>query len=165
MSERRWVINASPLILLGKVEKLDLLPRMISRLLIPPAVVEEIRQGSRNDPARNWLSRATPFFMTDHPPLHPTVAAWNLGQGETEVLSYAVNNSGHTVVIDDLAARNCALSMGLSTLGTLGVLLLFKKDGLLERVVPVVEVLQSLGMRISPALIDRIATLSGEDDA
>ncbi|WP_045220958.1 DUF3368 domain-containing protein [Desulfonatronum thioautotrophicum] len=163
MAERRWVINASPLILLGKVNLLDLLPRITSDLLIPPAVVEVVQGGLKDDPARNWLSRATPFFMTTAPALHPTVAAWNLGKGETEVISYAVRSVEYTVIIDDLAARNCALSMGVSTQGTLGVLLLLKKDGLLERVMPFVEDLQSRGMRIDSSLVARIGMLAGED--
>lgn len=163
MAERRWVINASPMILLGKVNLLDLLPRITSDLLIPPAVVEEVQRGLKDDPARNWLSRATPFFMTTAPALHPTVAAWNLGKGETEVISYAVRNVDYTVIIDDLAARNCALSMRVSIQGTLGVLLLLKKDGLLQRVMPVVETFQAKGMRLDPSLIRKIGMLAGED--
>jgi predicted nucleic acid-binding protein len=47
--------------------------------------------------------------------------AWDLGAGETAVLSYALANSGWTAVVDDNAARKCARSFAISAKGTLAV--------------------------------------------
>lgn len=162
MAERRWIINASPLILLGKITKLHLLPQICQNLLIPPAVVQEVRQGSKQDVARGWLLQVEHLFLKETPQPHPIIAAWNLGQGETEVLSYAATHPGYTVVIDDLAARNCALSLGLPMQGTLGILLLAKKDGLLDSLMPEIDALRSAGMRIAPELVQKVAELADE---
>jgi hypothetical protein len=39
---------------------------------------------------------------------HPLIAAWDLGQGESEVLTLALEKDGACVVLDDLQARKCA---------------------------------------------------------
>lgn len=52
MYSRHWVINASPLILLGKIGFLGLLPRITTHFLIPPAVLKGLKQGTADDAAR-----------------------------------------------------------------------------------------------------------------
>lgn len=49
---RKWVVNASPLIVLGKVAEIALLERLCSTLVIPDGVVHELDRGPNNDPAR-----------------------------------------------------------------------------------------------------------------
>jgi len=53
-----WVFDASPLILLGKMECLYLVPALSPEFRIPKAVVAEIRVGSSSDPAARWLGGA-----------------------------------------------------------------------------------------------------------
>lgn len=162
MSERRWIINASPLILLGKIAQLELLPCLSTHMLIPAGVITEIQQGTVNDVARQWLTKIPQDQIANIPHIHPTVAAWNLGRGEAEVLSFAVFNPGYTVVIDDLAARNCATSLCLPMLGTLGLLLLAKKDRLIECIAPLINSLQLADMRLNSVLIAKVLALAGE---
>jgi len=127
MPERRWVVNASPLILLGKIGRLDLLRTLTSALLIPQGVKQEVERGDPDDPARRWIVSVPEDWLIDCSAIDLIVAAWNLGRGETEVLSYVNANPGFTAVIDALQARECALSLGLPLQGTLGVLLLAKR--------------------------------------
>jgi predicted nucleic acid-binding protein len=136
MPERRWVVNASPLILLGKIGRIDLLPALANVLRIPSGVAREVASGDPSDPARCWIDSVPLDWLVDCSCMDATVAAWNLGRGETEVLTYARANAGFTAVIDDLQARECAYSLGLPMQGTLGVLLLAKKHGLLPRLRP-----------------------------
>ena len=53
---RKWVINASPPIILGKVAGIPLLNKLCSDLVIPVGVAQELDQGLVNDPARNWIN-------------------------------------------------------------------------------------------------------------
>lgn len=60
-----WVVNASPLIALAKVEQLTLLEHLAGEVLIPEAVVREILVGPATDPARaaldaGWGTRVVP---------------------------------------------------------------------------------------------------------
>ena len=52
-----WVINASPLILLGKAGQLDWLAKL-GTVAIPQSVAAEISAGSEADPARQFIVRA-----------------------------------------------------------------------------------------------------------
>jgi predicted nucleic acid-binding protein len=47
----RWIANASPLILLGKVGLLDVLTGLCPDLLVPEGVSQELRLGPSTDPA------------------------------------------------------------------------------------------------------------------
>jgi predicted nucleic acid-binding protein len=47
---RNWVVNASPLILLAKVGRLDLLPTLANQLVVPASVMAEVQAGPAADP-------------------------------------------------------------------------------------------------------------------
>jgi hypothetical protein len=53
----QWIFNASPLILLGKINRLDLIPDLNPNFAVPLQVVEEIQSGPQNDPAIRWLKQ------------------------------------------------------------------------------------------------------------
>lgn len=53
---RRWVCNSSPLIVLGKVGLIGLLPQLAQDLIIPRSVADEITQGPASDAARLWVN-------------------------------------------------------------------------------------------------------------
>ena len=42
---RVWVVNASPLILLGTIGSIELLPHLCGELIIPQGVAQAIEQG------------------------------------------------------------------------------------------------------------------------
>ena len=60
MSEA-WVVNASPLILFSRIDRLDLIERLAPAILIPNAVIEEVRAGQQKDrtaaTALEWAER------------------------------------------------------------------------------------------------------------
>lgn len=114
----RWVVNASPLIVLAKIQQQALLAQLADSLLIPQAVVDEIDAGPPDDPARLFLS-AQPLPVVTVA-LDPTVLAWDLGAGETAVLSYALHNPGWKAVLDDAMARRCGPHTGHPAAGHAG---------------------------------------------
>jgi predicted nucleic acid-binding protein len=147
----RWVINASPLICLAKAGNSDLLLKLPDEIIIPHAVVEEIRAGQMGDPAQLVLATGK-FPVVDIPAL-PEILAWDLGKGETEVLSFALTNPGWTAIVDDLAARKCARTFSLTFKGTLAVVILAKKRRLVSSAVDVMRSLQSAGLRLDDEVI------------
>jgi predicted nucleic acid-binding protein len=90
------------------------------------------------------------------------VASWDLGKGESAVLSWAVRNTGWTVVIDDLAGRRCGRALGRPVTGTLGLLLLAKEEGQISEVKPVVDALLDAGLQVSDALLEEVLRKAGE---
>lgn len=79
--------------------------------------------------------------------------AWDLGYGETGVLSYAFSNPGWEAILDDLAARKCARSLAIPHKGTLAVVILAKQSGLIPSAAQVLRMLQANGFRLEEAII------------
>ena len=87
---RKWVLNASPLVTLGKVSGISLLERMCSDLIVPEGVVRELDQGSAADPARIWIHGEGASFLCRLGDILPLILSWDLGKGETEAISWAL---------------------------------------------------------------------------
>ena len=52
----KWAVNASPVILLAKVGRIDLLSRLVTNLVIPASVAQEVKNGPESDPGRVWVT-------------------------------------------------------------------------------------------------------------
>jgi predicted nucleic acid-binding protein len=159
---RQWVINASPLIALAKISHLFLLQNLCSNLLIPDGVVQEIEQGEAADPSRQWLRTVGKQWVQDVGAIDPVVAAWDLGFGETQVLSWVYKNPVYEAILDDRAARKCAAALGLRVRGTLGILLLAKKEGQVPSVRPLFDRLREAGFRVDTEVLRAALQLIGE---
>jgi predicted nucleic acid-binding protein len=91
---RKWVLNASPLIILGKVSAISLLDKICPDLVIPEGVLREVEQGHVDDPARIWIQGEGAPFVHRLKEVPPLIMAWDLGKGESEVISWAYLNPG-----------------------------------------------------------------------
>ena len=150
---RKWVVNASPVIALTKIGQLSLLAELCDEMIIPLGVAGEIQVGTEDDPAKNWIKNAGRKWIMDVGSVDPVIASWDLGCGEAEVLSWACKHTGYEANIDDKIARNC-LSMNIRVRGTIGIILLAKRIGKIDRVVLLLEELIRCGFRIHPRLFD-----------
>jgi len=147
----RWVLNASPLTVLARVGQEHLLRELAGDVVVPRAVVEEIEAGPVDDRARQAIAEGH-FAIVDAVPV-PEILAWDLGDGETAVLSYALEEPGWTVILDDAAARKCARSFGLRLKGTLAVIILAKQRGLIPSAADVLRSLLRTGFHLDERII------------
>jgi len=159
---RKWVVNSSPLILLGRIERLSLLQKLCAELVIPVAVAAEIRAGLQADAAQNWLNDKGATYIRALKKSDEIVTAWDLGAGESEVLTWARSHAGYEAIVDDRAARDCAYALRIPIRGTLGVILLAKKEGLVPRAAPLFHELRNVGWRIHPEVLEMGCKLAGE---
>jgi len=162
MHRKKWVVNASPLIILAKVDQILLLKDLCEEMTIPSGVKEEIDEGTENDPARIWLKSDGKKWVRDSGPINPVISAWDLGQGETEVLNWAYEHPGYEAILDDKAAKNCASSVHIKVHGTIGIILLAKQEGIIEKVSPILNRLPKVGFRIKPAILAAAKKLAHE---
>jgi predicted nucleic acid-binding protein len=159
----QWVVNASPLIVLGKVGQLDLLAKLPQRTVVPAAVVSEIIAGPERDAARLAV-QAKKFTKVNTPNILPELIAWDLGAGETSVLAYALAHPGWIAILDDGAARKCAKTFGIPMKGTLAVVILAKKRGLIPSAAKVLHAVQEAGLRLDEGLMRSVLQQTvGED--
>ena len=162
MAPKRWVVNASPLILLGKTDNLGLLSALAGRIVVPRAVVQEVGVKPEGSAVLQWITREPACAVVDDQPPSPEILSWDLGAGETQVIAQAQSHGADHVVIDDLAARRCAKAMGLRVIGTLGIVGRAKAAGLIDRAEPAIRRLREAGLYASDELVQRLLREVGE---
>lgn len=69
-------------------------------------------------------------------------------------------NPGFEAILDDLASRKCAAALSIPVRGTLSVLLLAQKQGLLTDLAQVLDQLQKVGMHIGPDILEAVRRLA-----
>lgn len=162
MPPSSWVVNASPLILLAKIQKTDLLVQLAGLVIVPEAVVEEVTVKDDGKFILNAIEKDEHFSIQRNVKVPNYLLAWDLGAGETQVIALGIQIGAKRVVLDDLEARKCAKAFGLNVIGTLGLVARAKDLGVIDRARPVMEQLACSGMHVSPALLSSILAELGE---
>jgi len=156
------IVNTSPLQYLHQIGQLELFPKLFGRIILPEAVVAELATGrmlgvSLPEPeALEWIDLRSPASPVGGQ------LSWDLGAGESAVLSLALEHPGSWVVLDDKLARQAAVHLNLPLLGTAGILLRAKNAGHLHAIRPVLSRLAALGFRLTPETAQYILDLAGE---
>ena len=135
----------------------------MGRIVVPESVAAEVKAGSPDDPARRWLEapQATALIVRDVTPTSDLLA-WDLGAGEIAVIAMAMANPGYEAVLDDAAARRCAMVFGIPLRGSLSFVALAKKRGLIPACRPVFDKMLAAGLYVSLALVEQVALAAGE---
>jgi predicted nucleic acid-binding protein len=160
--DRSWVFDSSPLIILGRIGRLDLVSGLQGNLFVPHSVKKEILAKKPFDPSAIWLlGKNCPARIVSAPP-HSALLSWDLGDGESEAISHALRHRSCVVVLDDRRARRCAKAMGVQVKGTIGLLLWLKKKGKLDRIKPILALLSKSDFRLDPSVFKLALKLAGE---
>jgi len=150
------------MILLGKADLLKTIGPLAQVWIIPEGVVLEIEI---KNPIESYLPEASSDFKVRREKvskIDAAIASWDLGQGESEVLTLALRKPGTGVVLDDLQARKCATVLDVPLIGTLGLILLAKRRGLLNLAKPAIDQLIDVGLHIDPVMVSSILVEIGE---
>jgi predicted nucleic acid-binding protein len=148
-------VNTSPVLYLARSGYLHLLQIAGDKIAVPAAVATEIRTWHTADAAATALEMEPWLCIVDSEPIPPVVAVWDLGAGESAVIAYGLVRPAALLIIDDLAARRCAASLGVQVRGTLGLVLAAKRRGLIPVARRVLHDLRASGMYLSSELVDR----------
>jgi predicted nucleic acid-binding protein len=154
MNRTPTVCNSSPLIALEQIGHLFLLRDLFDEVLVPVAVVSEVPPTTS---APSWIVRR-PCTLR----LAPHLLSPRLGAGECEAISLAVEVSAARIILDDRPARRTAQALGLTTIGTLGILLAAKRKGFIPAIRPLTDALGAAQFRASAALIRQLLVDAGE---
>ena len=121
------ITNTTPLLYLYRLGHLELLPKLYRQIVVPQAVVKELKAGeSQGDDVPDvknydWIE----VRSVTVPGLIGLIT--DLGPGEAEVLALALEQSDCLVILDDGLARSVAKLQNLTITGTAGVLLKAKE--------------------------------------
>lgn len=78
-------------------------------VVVPEPVLRELEAHGPDDPTARAIRDMDWISLVTGPKISPGIAAWDLGAGESAVLSLAKSEPGAWAVIDDGEARRCAL--------------------------------------------------------
>jgi len=139
---------------------------MAQEVVVPQAVAGEILAvDDDRDAAVAWIrtERAQRTLRDVGAPAF-FVLAWDLGAGESAVLTAVTGSPGSVAVLDDLAARRCALALGIDVTGTLGLLLMAKRTGAIVSLRQALVAVTDAGLFVSPRHVGAILAGGGESD-
>lgn len=129
---RTVILNASPLILLGRTGYLRLIFQLFPESIIPSAVVDEIMAQNTPDALaiKQEVDAGNIQVETPTPEKVQTITRIcrkDLALGEIQTLALALDLQDQKkrllVILDDLPARRTAEALGLSLIGTLGIII------------------------------------------
>lgn len=156
------IADSSPLIVLLKSDLENILPELFDEILVPEAVWQEILAGGEDDQAKQKLPFLTWIKRISAITVSKKIENYNLGRGETEALSLALETLNAGVILDDFAARKCAKDLNISFIGTGGLLISAKKKNLISSFSVALEKVQKQGLWLSDAVIEILKEKAGE---
>lgn len=156
------VVDSGPLILLAQVHRLDLLRGLFQKVLIPDAVYHEVVERGADRPGAIEVAGATWIEVVSTDALGLARELDGLGAGERAALMLAIDRHADLVVCDDRRGRRTAVDLGLTVTGTLGVLLLAHRRGLLDNAATAIRQVVASGLRISDQLLKQVLEGLGE---
>ena len=149
------VSNASPLIFLAKIERLNLLNGY--EVTIPKQVYEEINKGieSKDDAQKIKTLVERSIIKVEKIEIIKELEQLNLGKGEKAAISLAINKKIGLVLLDERKARRTAKFHNLKPIGTIGILIEAWKNNKLNKkeLKELIKKLVEKGYRINEDLI------------
>lgn len=146
------ISDTSCLILLDKIEALDLLKIFNVPVYITSAVQEEF-----GNTIPIWLDVLDPKDAKIQKLLEN-----DLDRGEASVISLALELNNSILIIDELKGRKIVESLNLRYTGTLGLILKAKQLGYVESVIPYIEAIKKTNFRINEKLLFTLKSDAGE---
>ena len=160
---RKVISNSTPLIVLNKIGKLDILRDLYEKIIIPYAVYEEVILESKLKESNDFIQESGFIKIINIKNKEAKrLFATSLHKGEVEVMILANEIEADLCIIDDLLARRYAKYHNLYITGTIGVLLKAKELGIVTKITPIMDELISSGIYIDIKLYNKILDISGE---
>lgn len=145
------VSDTSPINYLVLIELQDLLPALFGHVLIPGAVLRELQSPEAPAKIRKWMA-STPNWLESRTVTNLSDDLRQLDAGEREAIGLAQSTGIGLLLLDERKARHAARERGLAVSGTLGVIDLAARRGLVN-LIEAVNKLERTTFRASPRLI------------
>ena len=152
------VSNASPLINLARIGKLDLLRQLYGELFIPEAVWQEVVTDGVGQPGAVDVKVATWIKVQSVTnTLLVRALRQELDAGESEAIVLALEMESELLLMDERLGREVARHLGLRYMGLIGVFVEAKHNGMLSAVRHHLDELRNVaGFHIRDALYVRV---------
>jgi len=143
------VLNASPLIYLGKKRKTSLLRLVFEKILVPIEVKKEIMKLYESPEAtqlrdaiqEGWVEVGRP---SENKKRQISKLFGEIDEGEAAVIALALEGHGESVIIDDTEARVAAEYFKLKVHGTLYIILEAYRRNIFESKAEVINIVNNM---------------------
>lgn len=154
------VADCSALIALSICNRLDLLEQIFGQVIVPEAVYFEATQPNKKQAQQLKIyleGKVRKVDMQNYIFLDGFADA-----GETEAMLLYKQIHADKLLIDDQRGRNVAKINDIETIGSLGVLLVAKQRGLIDKIAPLLSQLDNSDIYLSKQLITNVLELANE---
>lgn len=149
------VADSGPLRYLVLIGEIDVLPKVVGHVLIPPEARSELDQPETPASVRAWIAALPSWLAVQSRPAVTDAALARFDPGERAAISLAEAIGADAVLMDDRAGVTVALAKGLAVLGTIGLLDRAARRGLVDPKV-VFTRLRATNFRYPAALLDML---------
>ncbi len=146
------ISDTSCLILLDKIGELSILNKLFGNITTTSEVAEEFGQ-----PLPSWFEIKEPSDKN-----YQTIIEASVDKGEASAIALAIEFDDCLLIIDDLKGRKFAHQLGLTIIGTIGVIVDAKLAGIIPSVKPILAKIKSTNFRITEQLELLILKRAGE---
>jgi predicted nucleic acid-binding protein len=140
------ISDTSSLIILDKINKIDVLKDLYSNVVTTYEIAEEFGK-----PLPTWIEIRQPRDKK-----YQKILEMSIDVGEASAIALSLDYNDSLLLLDDLKARKMAKKLGLVYTGTLGVLVKARKKGLIPKLKPTINLIRETDFRISDTIIDAI---------
>jgi predicted nucleic acid-binding protein len=146
------ISDTSCLILLSKIDELNLLNKISDRVFITNTIQNEY---GKDLPL--WINIKEP--NDSH---YQKILEMDLDKGEASAIALSLEMDNSIIIIDDLKGRNVAERLNLKYSGTFGLILKAKQIGIIQSVKPILTKVKETNFRFSEKLFKLILEQAGE---
>ena len=146
------ISDTSSLIILHKIDELDLLRKLYIEVIITPEIAQEFK-----DTLPEWIK-----ITSVKDKKYQEFLETQVDSGEASAIALAKEMKDPILLLDDLKARKLAKKLNLRFTGTLGVLHKAKQEGIIHKIKPLINKLLLTNFRISQNIIDKLLKINDE---
>jgi predicted nucleic acid-binding protein len=138
--------------LLDKIGELEILNKLFGSIITTTVVASEFGQ-----PLPSWIEIRQPSDNN-----YQSIIEVSVDKGEASAIALAIELDDCLLIIDDLKGRKFANEIGLTIIGTIGVIVDAKLAGIIPSIKPILTKIKSTNFRITEQLEALILKRSGE---
>jgi predicted nucleic acid-binding protein len=150
------VSDTSPILYLVSINRVELLPQLYEKIIIPDIVKAEMSATGAPAVLKKWISNP-PDWLEIRAVLDGDISTLQrLHPGERAAILLAQKIKADLLLVDDKDAHQTAQSLGLKITGLLGILGEASKQNQLDLASTINQLLRETNFRASPRLIREI---------
>ena len=150
--QKTIISDTSCLILLDNIDELDLLKKLYGTIITTSEVKAEFGL-----PLPDWFEIKEPIDKNKQ-----SIIEISVDKGEASAIALAIELADCLLIIDDLKGRKLAKQLGLTIIGTIGVIVDAKLLGIIPSIKPLILKIKKTNFRISQQLEQLLLVKAGE---